>query len=55
MRNIKVGSRVEFFSRANKGKGTIAAISQGRTGPWFKVKTKDHPLGYVTVRRSQVS
>ena len=55
MRNLKVGSRVSFQSRANSGAGTITAIETKATGEWFTVKTKDHPAGKVTVRRSQVS
>jgi len=55
MRNIKVGSRVRFTSRANSGSGVVATVEIKRTGEWFKVRTKDHPHGHVTVRRSQVS
>lgn len=55
MRNIKAGSRVAFTSKANSGRGTVLSTHAGRTGEWVTVRTKDHPLGQVTVRRSQVS
>lgn len=54
-RDLVVGSRVEFKSRNNAGKGVVSAIEAKATGEWFTVKTKDHPKGTVTVRRSQVS
>lgn len=53
-REIKIGSRVSFTSRVNEGKGTVASIDLKQTGSWFTIRSKDHPLGIVTVRRAQV-
>lgn len=55
MREIKVGSRVQFTSRENAGKGVVAEIKPTLKGPYYKVRTKDHPHGFVSVRRNQVS
>lgn len=54
-RDIKVGSRVAFISRVNEGRGTVITVRTKKTGQWLTIKSKDHPLGQVTVRRSQVS
>lgn len=54
-RSVKVGSNVNFKSKTHTGKGKVAEVYGGKTGNWFRVKTKDHPKGEVTVRESQVS
>lgn len=54
MRKIKVGSRVEWWSKTHTGRGTVAAIVTRKTGDFYTVKTKDHPAGQVAVRASQV-
>lgn len=55
MKTIKIGSRVSFTSKAHSGKGVVDELRKGPTGDWVTVKTKDHPTGRVTVRRSQVA
>lgn len=54
-RTIKTGSRVSFHSKAHQGAGTVTSVESKATGDWYTIKTKDHPAGKVTVRRSQVS
>lgn len=51
---IRAGSRVNWTSKANNGRGQVTDVTTKRTGVWVTVKTKDHPAGQVTVRLSQV-
>lgn len=53
-RTIKIGSRVSFQSKRHEGTGVVTGIAAKATGAWYTVKTKAHPTGQVTVRRSQV-
>ena len=53
-RELRVGSRVSFVSRMNEGKGVVSGIDTKTTGAWITIRSKDHPRGVVTVRRSQV-
>lgn len=52
--SIKRGAPVRWSSKTHKGRGKVTKTYKGRTGPWVKVRTDDHPSGEVTVRESQV-
>ena len=50
---LRVGKRVSYTSRKNRGEGKITAIEQKRTGTWVTVL--DTVRGaFVVVRPSQV-
>lgn len=55
MRTIKIGSPVAFTSREHKGRGKVVQINPTAKGPYYVVKTKDHPKGHVQVRLAQLS